>query len=314
MTFLALLTKEMRLDVRRERMVWGIIGYTVLVCLLGWFALNSNSSYKNPGNNGLGDVGVNLYSLLLAVQLLFLVVITPAFTVRKINGEKEKQTYDLLLLSRLSAFSLVGSKLVAGFAHTLLLLIASFPLFSLVAFFGGITVPQIVSALAIFLATALFMAMLGLFCSALFRHSTLSAITAYGLSLFWLLLPLIFAYLLSLLNSGQFHFLPQLARNMHPLFLWHPLATLLSTYPNATANTFFSLLSMGVHFNGYTGNGFGLAQPFFVVGRRVAPWTLYCLITLAVTLLLFLLCVLRVRPNGRKIVSALRSGKALRKR
>ena len=153
MTFLALLTKELRLRMRRERTIWVIIVYILLMGLLGWFFISSfNNGYGYNAYN-LSNVGTQLYTLLAMVQLFLILFITPAFTSTAMNGERERQTYDLLLCSRLSSFSLVSGKLVAGLANALLLIAASAPLFSLVFFFGGISPTQVLTALLVFVVT-----------------------------------------------------------------------------------------------------------------------------------------------------------------
>src|SRR5579885_2079489 len=107
MTFLALLTKELRLSLRRERTVWVIIAYILLMGLLGWFSLNAFSSSNTVNGPGLSNVGINLYYILSIVQLFLLIFITPAFTSTTVNGEKERQTFDMLLCSQLSSLALV---------------------------------------------------------------------------------------------------------------------------------------------------------------------------------------------------------------
>src|SRR5712671_5823294 len=155
MTFAALLTKELRLRLRRERSVWVIIIYLVVMGLLGFGYLAQASAFNSNQNYLLSQIGAQLYNLLAVVQLFLIVFIAPAFTSTSINGEKERQTYDLLLCSKLSAFSLLAGKLIAGLANVLLLIAASIPLFSLVFFFGGVAPTQILTTLLVFVMTAL---------------------------------------------------------------------------------------------------------------------------------------------------------------
>src|SRR5207244_3715494 len=126
----------------RKRSIWVIIFYVLLMGLLGWFLINAATSSPSNGNLSLDRIGLYLYNLLAVIQLFLVMFITPAFTATAINGEKERQTYDLLICSRLSPFSLAAGKLAAGLAHALLLIAASIPIFSLVFFFGGISPAQ----------------------------------------------------------------------------------------------------------------------------------------------------------------------------
>src|SRR5216684_4853267 len=161
-TFVALLTKELRLRLRRERTIWVIIIYLLVMGLLGFIFISESGSYNSYT---LSILGRELYTLLASVQLFLITFITPAFTSTAINGEKERQTFDLLLSSQLSAFSLLAGKLIAGLVNAYLFIAASIPLFSLVFFFGGVSPAQVFSTLVIFVMTAVVAGTFGLFCS-----------------------------------------------------------------------------------------------------------------------------------------------------
>src|SRR5207302_2167661 len=146
-------------------------------------------------------LGMGLYSLLAFVQLFLIVFITPAFTATTINGEKERQTFDLLLCSRLSSFTLITGKLVAGLANALLLIAASIPLFSLVFFFGGVGPAQVLSALLVFVVTAILVGTFGLFCSTLLKRPPVSTAIAYMFCVIWVITPWLLSLLLALSGS-----------------------------------------------------------------------------------------------------------------
>lgn len=295
MTFLALLTKELRLRMRRERTVWVIISYLISMGLLGWFFIDSaNRTQGYPNSNGLSDTGLQLYVLLSVVQLFLIVFITPAFTATSVNGEKERQTFDLLLCSRLSPFSLMSGKLVAGLMNALLLIAASIPLFSLVFFFGGVSPLQVLNALLIFVVTALLMGTFGLFCSAIFQRPSVSTAVAYIAGVLWMVLPLIISFILFLSGSTWFQLYPNRSKL---LFTWNPIIALGSTYPHST-ETYPTIF----RFTGILGFGIfrllGGINPF-VFGKITLPlWLVYTALTLIVTLILFLLCLWTVRPKS----------------
>src|SRR5260370_34254886 len=186
MTFFALLIKEMRLRMRQERTVWVLIVYVILLSLLGWLYLgpisgSTSASYSSDWNT----TGTALYQLLTTVQIVLIIFITPAFTSNAVNTEKELKTYDMLLCSQLSAFSLVAGKLIAGLSNVLLLIAAAIPLFSLVFFFGGFTPLHILQDLAMLVLTASMIASFGLFCSTLFANPSLSTLIASPSVLLW---------------------------------------------------------------------------------------------------------------------------------
>src|SRR5207247_861175 len=91
-----------------------------------------------------------------------------------------------LLCSKLSAFSLLAGKLVAGLANVLLLIAASVPLFSLVYFFSGISLAQVLSTLVVLVMTAVVVETFSLFCSTLLRWPTISTAIAYAFCALWM--------------------------------------------------------------------------------------------------------------------------------
>ncbi len=275
MTFLALLVKELRLRMRRERTIWLIVLYILFMGLIGWFFISRFSNFNGSGNITLNDIGTYLYMLLSIVQLFLIIFITPAFTATAVNGEKERQTFDLLLCSRISAFSLISGKLVAGLVNALLLIAASIPLFSLVFFFGGISPFQIISALLVFVSTTLIIGTFSLFCSTLLARPAVSTSVAYMASVLWMFMPLIL--FTTIYSSGNwFQIFTSAGLLQSPLFssqpssllVWNPLLALINTYP------------IGSTMSKYT-----------LHGLHLSPWIAYIILNLIASALFFLLSV-----------------------
>ncbi len=279
MTFSALLIKELRLRMRRERTIWIIVLYILLMGLIGWFFINRFSNFNGNGSMTLNDIGTYLYMLLSIVQLFLIIFITPAFTATAVNGEKERQTFDLLLCSRISAFSLISGKLVAGLVNAFLLIAASIPLFSLVFFFGGISPFQIISALLVFISTTLIIGSFSLFCSTLISRPAVSTSISYMTCVLWIFMPLVL--FITLYSSGNWFQMfssvglfqsPLFLSQPAPLLLWNPLLALVNTYPAGSTMSNYTL-----H------------------GLHLSPWVAYVLLNLIATALFFLLSVYLIR-------------------
>lgn len=313
MTFLSLLTKELRLRMRRERTIWIIVTYILLMGMLGWLSINSYNASSGAGfsSSGLSNVGLTLYYLLSQLQLFLIIFITPAFTSTAVNGEKERQTFDLLLCSRLSAFSLLAGKLLAGLANALLLIAASAPLFSLVFFFGGVGPAQIVKALIVFILTTVLAGTFGLFCSTVFKRPAVSTAISYMVCLIWIGLPIVTKILLmSSPASRQFYFYGGVvtqAFTSYQLPLWlaiNPITALINTYPNGGINYTISynpLFSLTATF--YPGN---ISTPnmnlgmfaFMFLGFKLTAWKAYVILSTLGTGIFFLISVWLVKPHA----------------
>jgi len=273
MTFIALLTKELRLRLRRERFVWLIIIYLLVMGLLGFgFLLRANAFSGGYQGYLLSQIGAQLYALLSFIQLFLIVFIAPAFTATAINGEKERQTFDLLLCSKLSAYSLLAGNLIAGLANVLLLIAASIPLFSLVFFFGGVSPLQVLGTLVIFIMTAIVAGTFSLFCSTLVHRTTASTAMAYTFCAFWL-----FAYpVVSILTLGSS--LSSKSRWyiwIQWLNAWNPISAL----------------------NSAVSSGQGGVGNFYLFRLHLAPWVAFTLVSLVVTIILFLFSIVFVKPD-----------------
>jgi ABC-type transport system involved in multi-copper enzyme maturation permease subunit len=262
MILLTLLHKELRTRLRRERIVWLMVIYILLLGMAGWVVLSSQN------NAPLYTMGTTLYYLLANLQLGLLILIIPAFTATAINGEKEHQTYDLLLCSQLSNFALITGKMLAGMATALLLIAASLPTFSLIFFFGGVGPAQLIEALLIYLATALLVGSVGMLCSILFQRPAVSTALAYVFNLLWCLTPYF------LMFGWYYLFSPQglNAIQTNYLLLWSPFAAMVSVAAPSSLP-----LSLG-H------------------GMSVSLWVAYLVTAIALAALFFVTSIFLVRP------------------
>ncbi|MFL5588678.1 MAG: hypothetical protein ACJ8DI_13630, partial [Ktedonobacteraceae bacterium] len=166
---------------------------------------------------------------------------------------------------------LIAGKLVAGLANALLLIAASAPLFSLVFFFGGVGPGQVLSALLVFVVTAILVGTFGLFCSTLLKRPPVSTAIAYMFCVIWVLFPWLLSLLLAVTGSFSGPWPSSL------LFISNPILALISTF------TFYGTFSLPAIY------------PFF--GIYVASWISYTVINLLVSVVFILLSMWLVKPD-----------------
>lgn len=148
----AVVGKELRSRMRGWR---STIIITVYMAVLGVIAVGFLMQQAGTTSNQSATVGVQLFQALSIFQLFLILFVTPATTAGAISGERQRQTWDLLLVTRLSSFGIVWGKLLAGLAFSLLLICASLPLFSLVFLFGGVSPDDVLHTYVVFLVTVL---------------------------------------------------------------------------------------------------------------------------------------------------------------
>jgi len=137
------------------------------------------------------------YLVLLGVQFVMLLLIAPAMTSGSIAGERERQTLDLLLVTNTGSFRIVMGKALESFAVLALVIVCGLPVMCLCLLTGGISFGQILIGELFLLAEAFACVSVGVFCSALFRSTVVSAVMSYlvmGLIGVVTALPFLFGY------------------------------------------------------------------------------------------------------------------------
>jgi ABC-2 type transport system permease protein len=127
---------------------------------------------------------IGTYIGLAIIQIILITFIVPALTAGAISGERERQTLDLLLCTKLSPRSIILGKLFASMSHIILLVVASLPIFSIVFLFGGISYIEVIQLFGYCMVLAVTFGAIGIFLSTYFKRTTVSTVLAYGVIAF----------------------------------------------------------------------------------------------------------------------------------
>lgn len=256
-----LIVKELRERFRMSRTAWivGIYLFVIGAILLGFMYLNEmNRSDSIP----LGD-GHDFFMAMAYLQYALICFIAPALSAGSVSGERERQTLNILLTTKISPARIIWSKWITSLAFTVLLIVASMPLYSMVFLYGGLSPGQLAILMLFYLLNILFFGALGVTCSTWLKRTGASTITAYGLAFFFVvgtgLLLLFFGMLVEELYPGQSvwkHFGIQLLSSINPVFNMMIILDLspmtaqdLDTFlipPWVTFTVFYSLLTVGL--------------------------------------------------------------------
>lgn len=284
--------KELRGRMRGSRAFIVLTAYLALLSAaisLVFLAYSvSQSAANNPG--ALQGMGKAVFGLVVGMELLTMCFVAPALTAGAISSERERQTYDLLRTTLLSARSLVAGKLFAAMSFLLLLLFAAFPLQSLAFLFGGVALAEVLIAALVLLVTALAFCALGLFFSSLTRRTLVSTVLAYAAAILVVFgLPVMFFTTLALFDSLFYGFGNVMTPARETMLVVVGMF-LVSLNPIATAVITEAILIEGqsaLYFNVPLSGG---AQ----IGI-LSPWITYSLIYLLLSVLLIWLSIRFVR-------------------
>jgi len=177
------LMKELRDRVRTWRSPFLITFYLGILVIIGGFFLYERTMYGYAGPRAL-RMGMEIFNLMAVLQLLLIGFLTPGMTAGVISGERERQTLPLLMITRMSPLSVTVGKLLSAISYILLLVVLSLPLYSIVFFFGNISMREFLQAAGIYLVTTLTLGSIGIFFSSFFRRTTVAVVFSYGITFF----------------------------------------------------------------------------------------------------------------------------------
>jgi ABC-type Na+ efflux pump permease subunit len=131
--------------------------------------------------------GSAVFALLAPLQMAMAVMFSALLTAAAVAQEKDRRTFDLLLMTNLSNAELVLGKLMASMLSVLVLVVAAIPLLMLITLLGGVSFGQVARVVAVTLTAAAVAGSLGSVI-ALWREKTFQSLALTALLLvFWVL-------------------------------------------------------------------------------------------------------------------------------
>lgn len=121
-----------------------------------------------------------LYVVVLTIEVVLLCLFVPSAAGGSIAGERERQTLDILLSSRMSVREIVMGKLLSCISMAVLLVFTSVPILAVTSMYGGMQLSVLYQSAAYVGFFILFIGSIGVFCSCRFKKTTYASISAYG--------------------------------------------------------------------------------------------------------------------------------------
>jgi ABC-type transport system involved in multi-copper enzyme maturation permease subunit len=185
--------KELRGRMRGRRAFAVLTLYLIaLSSVLVLVYLGYTASAAIPSSTAARTAGKGLFAAVLAVQVALVAFIGPAFTAGAISGERERQTFDLLRTTPLSAEAFVLGKLISALSYVFLLVLVSIPLQSIAFLLGGLSLVELALSQLVILVAAVAYALYGLWCSAVMRSTLTATVATFAGTIFLVIgLPVI---------------------------------------------------------------------------------------------------------------------------
>ena len=130
--------KDIKVQARSMKMAWGIFAYEAILAGVFFIALLFISNQSIYDDSNVYSKIVSLYPVLAITQIMIIAIVIPVQTSSAISGEKERQTFDIMMTTSMTPFSIIMGKVGIAVVQGLFFIVASLPVMALTFVIGGI--------------------------------------------------------------------------------------------------------------------------------------------------------------------------------
>lgn len=252
-----IIRKDLTITSRSMRYSWGMLAYEGLLTMVFMIAmrvLNTSRYYVSPNAEKLSRF-VAMFPAVSIAELCIVALIIPLMAASAVTGEKERQTFDILMTTQIKPIQVVTGKMGSAIIRVMLYVLASVPIMAVGFTLGGISWWVLLIYLVLTLVLAILEAAVAVFCSAVCKRTITATIMSYlivfvicGLSF----LPLLIAAIYDYAMGSMSHFSQELGVSIATFVLLpNPIFTFLEFYGiSLTGDSIFlkSLIDEGLPF------------------------------------------------------------------
>ena len=176
--------KDLQVSARSMRLAWSVFAYEAILTiafLLALVVIQADSDFIYSSSNIYNQL-VYLFPVIAISQVCIIALITPIITASSISGEKERQTFDVMLTTAMSPFSIVVGKVTSAVMRIMFYVVGSLPILALSFVVGGMKWVVLLQYLLAVLLLAIFSGSIGIFCSSLTDNQIIAFILSIVLS------------------------------------------------------------------------------------------------------------------------------------
>lgn len=175
--------KDLQVTARSMRLSWGLFAYDavlVLAFLLALAVIQAESdSYYSSRN--IYSYLIYLFPVLAVAQVCIVALIVPIITASSISGEKERQTFDIMLTTCMSPLSIVLGKVISAVIRILFFVAAGMPVMALAFVVGGLAWSSLVYFVLTIILLSVLSGSIGIFCSSFCRRSISAVVLSFAI-------------------------------------------------------------------------------------------------------------------------------------
>ncbi len=171
--------KEVRTGTRTAKTAALIVGFNTILAIVA-FVMFHNTIKGITSMGALDYSGLtNLYTVMAYIEFGIIAIIVPAITAGAVVGERERQTLDVMLASKVHPSAIIWGKMLACMQMVVVVCVSSLPVLSIVFVYGGIRLTNLLMLLFAIICTGFYFGSIGIFASCVCKRTTVAVIAAY---------------------------------------------------------------------------------------------------------------------------------------
>lgn len=175
----AVLYKDMQLKVKKSKTSVLIFVFNLILSLIAFGVLITLSTMAGSYQAVDSRTLIYLFIGLVCAEYGMICLMIPSFTAGAISSEREKQTLDVLLTTRMTPWEIIKGKYWSSIMQILLLFVSGLPIFALVFIYGGISFFQVIEIMLVLVASLMFIASVGIYFSAAMKKTLGATVMTY---------------------------------------------------------------------------------------------------------------------------------------
>lgn len=174
----AVIFKEITLTMKKPKMVIELTAFNALMSLLAVIIVFSFSTAALLDTVPYAAI-LMVFLGIVWVESCIVAFLVPALTAGTISGERERQTLEVLLTTRMTTWQIIKGKYFSAILSVILVIISAMPFMSLVFIYGGIAMWQMLMVACIIIIAAMYVAAFGVFFSTLTKRTIFATVLTY---------------------------------------------------------------------------------------------------------------------------------------
>ena len=222
--------REIKQTFRKSKIFWIFGVYLFLLAGAAFYIFGVTMTLSGVTSGFEPQSSSVMYLVILGIQMLVMTLVAPVSTSTAISGEKERQTFDLLIITKTSMYDIILGKLLSSLMIVGIMLILSMPVYAVVFYYGGVTIGKFIMNMLYLVSYVAMVGSLGIAFSTVMKKSAAASIATvlliFAMTIgIWIALGMVMAFIASA-SMLMDNFEPW--RIIGQLFMFNPIVSFIS--------------------------------------------------------------------------------------